>query len=84
MSCTLPPRHLTRRTFVGLMAAALIPLRARRAGAAAPPVDHPDPRPGITGANVLNAEKLNNASDSTLRADSHMGKEPWNLIMAPV
>lgn len=62
--------HPTRRRFVRLMATAVVaavasihPTRAHaRQRLGLPPAgDHPDPRPGIDGSNVLTAADLGNA-----------------------
>ena len=51
--------HLTRRSFVAALAAgAGSMLIADRSVFAKPAPNHPDPRPGITGRNVLTKEQL--------------------------
>src|SRR5215218_9976589 len=50
---------LTRRRFLGACSASVAVLLApRRSGWAQSPGQHPTPRPGITGANVLTKDQL--------------------------
>ncbi|HEV7703033.1 MAG TPA: PCYCGC motif-containing (lipo)protein [Gemmatimonadaceae bacterium] len=54
--------HLNRRTFIatglGALAAVLATSRIAHARRPRDPKPHPDPRPGITGANVATKEQL--------------------------
>jgi dihydroorotate dehydrogenase len=49
----------TRRRFLAACSmSAVALLLSKRTGLATPPSPHPEPRPGITGSNVLKADKL--------------------------
>ena len=51
--------HLTRRTFIAnILATSAMMVIARKTAFAGSLPPHPDPRPGITGAHVLSADKL--------------------------